>query len=323
MAGDFRPRLICLDDDPLALDQARVVIEGCGLPFQTEFHGSPRRAIESHAIAPADVVLADLRLGSTNGLRVIKEMRAVAPGSVYMLLSGEADLESALAALNDSNVFRFFTKPARIENMKKGLTEALEERRARQQKELEERALYAVEKSHASIACLDHAGRILFANEPAENILANREFFSIGSDRILRSFDPEETKKFHQFLTDAFTAGVEASDKRIFRFRNRDETDFLVISAIRDAFKNDVLSLVFSDPDRPLPTQYEIATALNLTPSEARVVHGLICGGSVEEAASIAGVSLSSARTYLKNVFAKTGVSRQAELVRKVFMLAH
>ena len=55
---------------------------------------------------------------------------------------------------------------------------------------------------------------------------------------------------------------------------------------------------------------------LDLTPAEARLAASLIEGKAVHEFAEEAGVSLNTARTHLKNVFLKTGVSRQSELIR-------
>jgi len=49
----------------------------------------------------------------------------------------------------------------------------------------------------------------------------------------------------------------------------------------------------------------------------------LVLGNSLEAAALQIGVTPSSARTYLKRVFAKTETSRQAELVSKVLLHLH
>ena len=53
-----------------------------------------------------------------------------------------------------------------------------------------------------------------------------------------------------------------------------------------------------------------------LTPAEARVALHLIDGGDIASCAEAAGVSPGTVRTQLKSIFAKTGVNRQAALVR-------
>jgi DNA-binding CsgD family transcriptional regulator len=53
-----------------------------------------------------------------------------------------------------------------------------------------------------------------------------------------------------------------------------------------------------------------------LTPSEARLAVLLVADCSVEEAADLLGITLTTARGVLKTIFAKTGTNRQASLVR-------
>jgi DNA-binding CsgD family transcriptional regulator len=55
-----------------------------------------------------------------------------------------------------------------------------------------------------------------------------------------------------------------------------------------------------------------------LTPSESRLAAGIASGLSLEATAEREGWTLSSARSYLKTVFEKVGVTRQADLVRVV-----
>jgi DNA-binding CsgD family transcriptional regulator len=55
---------------------------------------------------------------------------------------------------------------------------------------------------------------------------------------------------------------------------------------------------------------------LDLTPAEARWTAVIAGGGTIQQFAQGSQVSLNTARTLLKRVFSKTGVSRQAELVR-------
>lgn len=56
--------------------------------------------------------------------------------------------------------------------------------------------------------------------------------------------------------------------------------------------------------------------ALKVTPAEARVAHAVFMGASIGEAAERLGVGEATAKTHLASVFAKTGVHRQADLVR-------
>jgi DNA-binding CsgD family transcriptional regulator len=53
-----------------------------------------------------------------------------------------------------------------------------------------------------------------------------------------------------------------------------------------------------------------------LTPTETKVVETLLAGRTVSETAADLGVAFSTGKTHLTSICAKTGVSRQVELVR-------
>ena len=58
-----------------------------------------------------------------------------------------------------------------------------------------------------------------------------------------------------------------------------------------------------------------MATAFFLTPAETRPIESLLAGGVLETTAAL-GVAMTTAKTHLENIFQKTGVKRQAELMR-------
>ena len=59
-----------------------------------------------------------------------------------------------------------------------------------------------------------------------------------------------------------------------------------------------------------------VAATYGLTPAEMRVLTRMLTGSTVAEAAADLGVAPTTARTHLDSIFAKTGVSRQSELIR-------
>jgi DNA-binding CsgD family transcriptional regulator len=60
----------------------------------------------------------------------------------------------------------------------------------------------------------------------------------------------------------------------------------------------------------------EGAAAFFLTPAEKRLLESLLSGRSLNESAAALGVAMTTAKTHLDNIFQKTGVNRQAELMR-------
>ena len=67
------------------------------------------KAIEEHG--PYAVVVSDLRMPGMDGIEFLKVVRQKDPDTVRMILTGNADLNAAIAAVNEGSVFRFLTKP--------------------------------------------------------------------------------------------------------------------------------------------------------------------------------------------------------------------
>jgi DNA-binding CsgD family transcriptional regulator len=84
----------------------------------------------------------------------------------------------------------------------------------------------------------------------------------------------------------------------------------------RDIFK-EASGLIVAAPlsKPPIPSVRLVAALFGLTRAEARVAEGITQGKSVNRLAAELGLSAATVRSYLKSVFGKTGVHRQAELV--------
>lgn len=73
----------------------------------------------------------------------------------------------------------------------------------------------------------------------------------------------------------------------------------------------------------PMPSEESLRRLFDLTPAEARLAQRLACGDSVEEVAQILHIKMTTARTQLAAIFAKTDTRRQAKLVAILSRLAH
>jgi DNA-binding CsgD family transcriptional regulator len=59
-----------------------------------------------------------------------------------------------------------------------------------------------------------------------------------------------------------------------------------------------------------------VAATFGLTPAETKVLASLFAGRTLVETAATLGITRSTAKTHLEHIFLKTGVTRQAELMR-------
>ena len=81
--------------------------------------------------------------------------------------------------------------------------------------------------------------------------------------------------------------------------------------------------MFITDPSAPLVIdQSLLRTAYGLTPAEIRAAEALASGLSVEEVAKMRGVQVSTVRSQLKQIYAKTGVDTRARFVKLMHALA-
>lgn len=79
------------------------------------------------ASPPFAVVVSDLRMPGMDGVEFLAHARSSAPQTVRVMLTGQADLERAMAAVNEGNIFRFLAKPCVSDTLIKTLNAACEQ----------------------------------------------------------------------------------------------------------------------------------------------------------------------------------------------------
>jgi len=127
MPADERPRVLCVDDEQSVLDGLSRTLRR---HFRVEVANDPLAAIEMiGAVEPFSVVVSDMRMPGMDGAAFLSRARALSPDSVRVLLTGYADLESAIAAINGGRIFRFLTKPCSPDDLIACLTLAAEQYR--------------------------------------------------------------------------------------------------------------------------------------------------------------------------------------------------
>ncbi len=135
-----RPRVLFVDDDPSVLGNVRRSL--WREPMEVLTAGSGAAALELLAEQEIDVVVSDEKMPHMGGAELLTAVRERHPDACRILLSGQADLEAALRAINEARVFRFLTKPCPPPVLASCIWDAL---RAREERRAADRAAAGLE----------------------------------------------------------------------------------------------------------------------------------------------------------------------------------
>lgn len=122
-----RPRVLCVDDESMVLDGLKRSLR----QHFTVVTASSGQAglVELGEQEPFEVVVSDMRMPQMNGATFLRHCREQSPDTVRLLLTGQTDLEAAIAAVNEGHIFRFLSKPCPPDVLIPALQAAVEQHR--------------------------------------------------------------------------------------------------------------------------------------------------------------------------------------------------
>lgn len=120
-------RILCVDDDAN-------ILAGIQRNLRKRFAldtavGGEQGLAALEANGPYAVVVADMQMPGMDGVQFLAEIEQRAPETMRVMLTGNADQRTAMAAVNQGHVFRFLTKPCSPEALSATLDEALAQHR--------------------------------------------------------------------------------------------------------------------------------------------------------------------------------------------------
>jgi ActR/RegA family two-component response regulator len=116
----------------LFVDDAPELLLGLKLMFGERFEVQTAASAEDGLAAirthgAFSVVIADMRMPVMNGAAFLAKVRELSPDSTRMLLTGNADMATAIDAVNHENIFRYLTKPFEKEELSQAIDAGMEQ----------------------------------------------------------------------------------------------------------------------------------------------------------------------------------------------------
>jgi response regulator RpfG family c-di-GMP phosphodiesterase len=122
------PRVLCVDDEPHILEGLRDSLRR-SFDVRLATSGAEGLALLEQEPDAYAVVVSDMRMPVMNGAAFLSQAKRVAPNTVRLLLTGYSDVDAAIKAVNDGQLFRFLTKPCPPDELLRACAAALGQHR--------------------------------------------------------------------------------------------------------------------------------------------------------------------------------------------------
>ena len=174
-------KILFVDDDQNILDSFRRNLYDT-FDVVTALSGEEGlKAIETQG--PFAVIVSDYRMPVMDGIKFLSEALKLAPDTIRIMLTGHADLQAAIDAVNEGNLFRFLLKPCPHKDLLKTIYAGIEQYRlVTAEKELLEKTLHGSIKVLSDI--LSIVNPIAFSHSARARSLATKIAERLNLDSI-------------------------------------------------------------------------------------------------------------------------------------------
>ena len=143
-------RILFVDDEPNVLKAMRRIFRQENYTVLTA--GSGQEALHLLRQEPVQVVISDHRMPAMTGAELLREIKALYPATIRIMLTGYADINAVMGAVNDGAVYKFITKPWNDDDLRLTVSLALEQYDLRQEnRQLKKQS--AVQKKEITRLC--------------------------------------------------------------------------------------------------------------------------------------------------------------------------
>lgn len=119
MMPELNDKILVVDDDTNLLAGIKRLL-GQKLNITTA-EGGIEALGKAQNEGPFAVVVCDMRMPGMDGVEVLRRLHEVSPDTSRIMLTGNADQQTAVEAINTGRIFRFFNKPCAMATLTEGI----------------------------------------------------------------------------------------------------------------------------------------------------------------------------------------------------------
>ncbi len=96
-------------------------------PYNLILARNSDEGIEKLSLTEVQLIISDYRMPGKNGVQFLREVKKLYPNSIRMVLSGYADINAIINAVNEGEIYKFLTKPWNDDELKVTVRRAIEQ----------------------------------------------------------------------------------------------------------------------------------------------------------------------------------------------------
>lgn len=118
-------RIMLVDDDVAITEALRRVIRKRREDWIIETFADPEKALRALRVGRYNVIVSDYCMTPINGAVFLKESRVFQRDAMRIVLSGQAQVEGIISAINEAEIYRYVTKPVNTDELIAAIEQAL------------------------------------------------------------------------------------------------------------------------------------------------------------------------------------------------------
>jgi FixJ family two-component response regulator len=318
--------VLVVDDDPASRQRLCREVQAAG--HAVRFAPDGHAALAKLAAEPAAIVVSDIVLpGGLDGVELCRRVREAHPETEIILVTGFASIATAIEGVR-LGASDYLLKPLESGAAARALGRAsarVAQRQAERQVVAGLRARVEgqsalLDRLAVPIFIADLHARVHGRNQAADALLSAGAPIAVDGDGQLKAIRPAETKALHSALA-ACCAPTPADVTTVPLSGGSSAPSIRAVVAPLSVEpgpgRTALAAVLVDDPGRSGigPNAEMLCGLYGLTSAEGQLAARLVAGATLQEACDALGIAITTGRTHLSRVFAKTGTGRQSDLV--------
>ncbi len=196
-------RILVVDDEIMVTKTLKMIL-GVGGYKNVEAFNSPLEALEYLRENAVDIMVSDFIMPKMNGIEFLTEAQKLQPNCTQILLTGYADKENAIRAINELGIYKYIEKPWGNDDLLSNIKNGIE--RTHLKKALEAK-IETLESTNAAIFdnCADgivvfnEEMRLTRTNRAAENLFG-LDSATLEGKNFFELLINDKNQKFHELI---------------------------------------------------------------------------------------------------------------------------